>query len=99
MIDFTDYKYGTKLNMILSDDKSNVQISAIVDEISWSHNRKPFLANLIINESADTNKWPNNSKITLEVKCDNEKEQSFLLECPKKLGTKILSCKAKINLN
>jgi hypothetical protein len=99
MIDFTDYKYGTKLNMTLSDNVSDVQVAAIVEEIEFSPNRLPFLVHLILDESEDTSKWPNKSKITLEVKCEEDKEQMFLLDCPVKLGRKTLRCKAKIHLN
>lgn len=99
MIDFTDYKYGTKLNMTLTDDKSDVHVSAIVEEIEFAPNRTPFLVHLMLDESEDTTKWPNKSKITLEVKCEEDKEQLFLLDCPVKLGRKTLRCKAKIHLN
>lgn len=99
IIDFTEYKYGTKLNMTLSDDKSDVKVAAIVEEISWAPNRTPFLVHLILDESGDTTKWPNKSKIVLEVKCNDEKEQIFLLDCPAMLGRKTLRCKAKIHLN
>jgi hypothetical protein len=101
MIDFTDYKYGTKLNMTLSDSESEVQVAAIVEEIEFAPNRLPFLVHLMLDESEDTSKWPNKSKITLEVKCDEAKEQMFLLDCPTKLGSsyKTIRCKAKIHLN
>jgi hypothetical protein len=46
IIDFTEYKYGTKLNMTLSDDKSDVHVAAIIEEISWAPNRTPFLVHL-----------------------------------------------------
>ena len=43
IIDFTEYKYGTKLNMTLSDDSSDVHVSATVEEILWAPNRTlPF---------------------------------------------------------
>ena len=99
MIDFTEYKYGTKLNMTLTDDKSDVQVAAIVEEIEFAPNRLPFLVHLMLDESEDTSKWPNKSKIILEVKCDEDKEQMFLLDYPSTLGTKTLRCKAKIHLN
>jgi hypothetical protein len=54
----------------------------------------------MLDESEDTTKWPNKSKITLEVKCDEEKEHMFLLNCPTKLGPyNTIRCKAKIHLN
>lgn len=99
MIDFTEYKYGTKLNITLSDKESDVNVAAIVEEISWAPNRTPFLVHLMLDESEDTSKWPNKSKIVLEVKCNEDKEQMFLLDCPSTLGTKTLRCKAKIHLN
>ena len=100
MIDFTEYKYGTKLNMTLSDNISDVQVAAIVEEIEFAPNRTPFLVHLMLDESEDTTKWPNKSKITLEVKCDEEKEHMFLLNCPTKLGPyNTIRCKAKIHLN
>jgi hypothetical protein len=99
MIDFTEYKYGTKLNITLSDKESDVHVAAIVEEISWAPNRTPFLVHLMLDESEDTSKWPNKSKIVLEVKCNEDKEQMFLLDCPYTLGTKTLRCKAKIHLN
>ena len=99
IIDFTEYKYGTKLNMTLSDDKSDVKVSAIVEEVSWAPNRTPFLVHLMIDDSEDNTKWPNKSKFVLEVSCNDEKEQMFLLDCPAKLGRKTLRCKAKIHLN
>jgi hypothetical protein len=99
MIDFTEYKYGTKLNMTLSDDNSDVHVAAIIEEIEWSPNRLPFLVHIRLDESEDTSKWPNRSKIVLEVKYNDEKEQMFLLDCPAQLGRKTLRCKAKIHLN
>jgi hypothetical protein len=99
IIDFTEYKYGTKLNMTLSDDKSDVKVAAIVEEISWAPNRTPFLVHLMIDDSEDISKWPNKSKFILEVTCNDEKEQMFLLDCPAMLGRKTLRCKAKIHLN
>lgn len=99
IIDFTEYKYGTKLNMTLSDDKSDVKVSAIVEEVSWAPNRTPFLVHLMIDDSEDNTKWPNKSKFILEVSCNDEKEQMFLLDCPTTLGRKTLRCKAKIHLN
>jgi hypothetical protein len=99
IIDFTEYKYGTKLNMTLSDDKSDVKVAAIVEEISWAPNRTPFLVHLMIDDSEDISKWPNKSKFVLEVTCNDEKEQMFLLDCPAMLGRKTLRCKAKIHLN
>ena len=99
MIDFTDYKYGTKLNMTLSDNSSDVNVAAIIEEIEWSPNRLPFLVHIRLDESEDNSKWPNKSKIVLEVKCDEDKEQMFLLDFPNTLGTKTLRCKAKIHLN
>jgi hypothetical protein len=98
MIDFTEYKYGTKLNMTLSND-SEVKVVAVVKEIEWSPNRLPFLVHLVLEDSEDTSKWPNKSKMVLEVKCNNDVEQMFLLDCPTQLGFKQLRCKAKINLN
>ena len=99
IIDFTEYKYGTKLNMTLSDDKSDVKVAAIVEEISWAPNRTPFLVHLMIDDSEDISKWPNKSKFVLEVTCNDEKEQMFLLDCPATLGRKTVRCKAKIHLN
>ena len=99
MIDFTEYKYGTKLNITLSDKESDVNVAAIVEEIEFAPNRTPFLVHLTLDESEDTYKWPNKSKIVLEVKCNEDKEQMFLLDCPSTLGTKTLRCKAKIHLN
>jgi hypothetical protein len=99
IIDFTEYKYGTKLNITLSDDKSDVKVAAIVEEISWAPNRTPFLVHLMIDDSEDISKWPNKSKFILEVTCNDEKEQMFLLDCPAMLGRKTLRCKAKIHLN
>jgi hypothetical protein len=99
IIDFTEYKYGTKLSMTLSDDKSDVKVGAIVEEVEWAPNRTPFLVHLMLDESEDTSKWPNRSKIVLEVKYNDEKEQMFLLDCPAALGRKTFRCKAKIHLN
>jgi hypothetical protein len=99
IIDFTEYKYGTKLSMTLSDDKSDVKVGAIVEEVEWAPNRTPFLVHLMLDESEDTSKWPNRSKIVLEVKYNDEKEQMFLLDCPATLGRKTFRCKAKIHLN
>ena len=99
MIDFTEYKYGTKLNMTLSDNSSDINVAAIIEEIEWSPNRLPFLVHIRLDESEDNSKWPNKSKIVLEVKCDEDKEQMFLLDFPNTLGTKTLRCKAKIHLN
>lgn len=99
IIDFTEYKYGTKLSMTLTDDNGDVKVAAIVEEVEFAPNRTPFLIHLMIDESEDTSKWPNKSKMVLEVSYNDEKEQIFLLDCPSKIGRKTLHCKAKIHLN
>ena len=99
MIDFTNYKVGSKVNMTLSDDNVDALLCVIVNETEWSPNRKPYLINLKIDESTDIEKWPKDSTMLLEVNLDEEKELKFLLKCPTKLQpNKTLHKKAKIKL-
>jgi hypothetical protein len=100
MINLSDYKYGTKFNLTLSDNESEVDVCAELQEIEWAPNRKPFIAYLVIKDTEDFCKWPKDSKIFLEVNFDQDKEYMFLLECPSKLGAgKTLRRKAKIHMN
>lgn len=100
MIDLTNYKIGSKINMTLSNDNTDTLLCVIIDETEWGHNRKPFLINLKIDETTDTEKWPKDSTLLLEVNIDEEKEQRFLLKCPTKLQpNKTLAKKAKIKID
>lgn len=99
MIDFTNYKVGSKINMTLSDDNADTLVCVIVSETEWTLNRKPFLINLKIDESTDTINWPKDSTMLLEVNLEEEKELRFLLKSPVLLQpNRILQKKAKIKL-
>jgi hypothetical protein len=81
MVDFSDFKIGTKVRLRLSDDTEEYVV-AIVDEIEWSLHRHPHLVDLKIESSTDESKWPPYSKILLNVKLEEEKKFDFILKCP-----------------
>jgi len=99
MIDLTNYKVGSKLNMTLSNDNVDILLCVIVNETEWTHHRKPYLINLKIDESTDTENWPKDSTMLLEVNLEEEKELRFLLKSPVLLQpNRTLQKKAKIKL-
>ena len=74
MVDFTDFKIGSKIKLKLSDDTTQEYVIVIVDEIEWSLHRHPFLVDLKIESSTDEEKWPLNTKILLSVKLEENKD-------------------------
>lgn len=82
MVDFTDFKIGSKVKLKLSDETTQEYVVAIVDEIEWNLHRHPFLVDLKIESSTDEKKWPLNTTILLNVKIEEDKSFSFILKCP-----------------
>jgi len=82
MVDFTEFKVGSKIKFRLSENKKHEYVTVVVDEIEWSLHRHPFLVDLKIESSTDEKKWPINTKILLNVKLEENKEFEFLLKCP-----------------
>ncbi len=102
MINLSDFRYGTKFNLTLSDSDSEVDICAELQEIEGAPNRKPFIAYLVIKDTEDISKWPKDSKILLEVNFDQDKEYKFIMESPSKSFRGCfnrLQRKAKIHMN
>ena len=58
MVDFTEFKIGSKVKLKLSDDTTHEYVIVIVDEIEWNMHRHPFLVDLKIESSTDEEKWP-----------------------------------------
>lgn len=82
MVDFTDFKIGSKVKLELSDETTQEYVVAVVDEIEWNLHRHPFLVDLKIESSTDEGKWPINTTILLNVKIEEDKSFSFILKCP-----------------
>lgn len=82
MVDFNEFKIGSKVKLRLADDAAEDYVVAIVDEIEWNLHRHPHLVDLKIESSTDECKWPPSSKILLNVKIEEEKEFAFILKCP-----------------
>lgn len=82
MVDFTEFKVGSKIKFRLSENKNHEYVVVVVDEIEWSLHRHPFLVNLMIESSTDEEKWPLNTKILLNVKLEENKEFEFFIKCP-----------------
>ena len=82
MVDFNEFKIGSKVKLRLSDDATEEYVVAIVDEIEWNLHRHPHLVDLKIESSTDESKWPPSSKILLNVKIEEEKKFAFILKCP-----------------
>lgn len=82
MVDFTEFKIGSKVRLRLSDESTQEYVVAIVDEIEWNLHRHPFLVDLKIESSTDEEKWPVDTKMLLNVKLEEDKELKFILKCP-----------------
>ena len=99
MVDFTEFKVGSKIKFRLSENKVHEYVVVTVDEIEWSLHRHPFLVDLKIESSTDEEKWPLNTKILLNVKLEEDKEFEFLLKCPDaKHPNKEIICNASFRL-
>lgn len=99
MVDFTEFKVGSKIKFRLSENKKHEYVVVVVDEIEWSLHRHPFLVDLKIESSTDESKWPLNTKILLNVKLEEDKEFEFLLKCPDaKHPNKEVICNAAFRL-
>ena len=72
MVDFTEFKVGSKIKFRLSENKNHEYVVVVVDEIEWSLHRHPFLVDLKIESSTDEEKWPLNTKILLNVKLEED---------------------------
>ena len=81
MVDFSEFKIGSKVKLKLSDETTQEYVVVIVDEIEWSLHRHPFLVDLKIESSTDEEKWPINTTILLNVKLEEDKNFSFILKC------------------
>jgi hypothetical protein len=100
MIDFTNFKQGTPLNLTITDDEKKINILAKLGDIDFAPNRTPFLANLIIAESEDYSKFPKDSIMILEVNFQEDVEYRFLLKSPTpSQPARFFNRKAKIHLN
>lgn len=100
MIDFTNFKQGTPLNLTITDDEKKINILVKLGDIDFAPNRTPFLANLIIAESEDYLKFPKDSIMILEVNFQEDVEYRFLLKSPTPTQpTRFFNRKAKIHLN
>ena len=99
MVDFTEFKVGSRIKFRLSENKNHEYVVVVVDEIEWSLHRHPFLVDLKIESSTDESKWPLNTKILLNVKLEEDKEFEFLLKCPDaKHPNKEVICNAAFRL-
>ena len=96
MVDFTDFKIGSKIKLKLSDDTTQEYVIVIVDEIEWSLHRHPFLVDLKIESSTDEEKWPLNTTMLLNVKIEEDKN---LLKCPNDMHpNREITCRAAFKL-
>lgn len=82
MVDFNEFKIGSKVKLRLSDEAAQDYVVAVVDEIEWSLHRHPHLVDLKIESSTDESKWPPATKILLNVKLEEDKKFAFILKCP-----------------
>jgi hypothetical protein len=82
MVDFTEFRIGSKVKLKLSDESTQEYVVAVVDEIEWNLHRHPFLVDLKIESSTDEEKWPVNTTMLLSVKLEEDKNFSFILKCP-----------------
>jgi hypothetical protein len=99
MVDFTDFKIGSKIKLKLSDDTTQEYVIVIVDEIEWSLHRHPFLVDLKIESSTDEEKWPLNTTMLLNVKIEEDKNFSFILKCPNDMHpNREITCRAAFKL-
>jgi hypothetical protein len=99
MVDFSEFKIGSKIKLRLSDDTTQEYVVVIVDEIEWSVHRHPFLVDLKIESSTDETKWPLNTKILLNVKLEEDKNFNFILKCPNDMHpNREITCSAAFKL-
>jgi hypothetical protein len=99
MVDFSEFKIGSKVKLKLSDDTTQEYVVVIVDEIEWSLHRHPFLVDLKIESSTDEEKWPLNTTILLNVKLEEDKNFSFILKCPNDMHpNREITCNAAFKL-
>jgi hypothetical protein len=99
MVDFTEFKVGSKIKFRLSENKKHEYVVLVVDEIEWNLHRHPFLVDLKIESSTDEGKWPLNTIILLNIKLEEDKEFEFLLKCPDdKHPNKEIICSAAFRL-
>jgi hypothetical protein len=82
MVDFAEFRIGSKVKLKLSDESAQEYVVAVVDEIEWDIHRHPFLVDLKIESSTDEEKWPIDSTMLLSVKLEEDKSFSFILKCP-----------------
>jgi hypothetical protein len=82
MVDFTEFKIGSKVRLRLSDETTQEYVVAVVDEIEWNLHRHPSLVDLKIESSTDEEKWPPTTKILLNVKIEENTKFKFILKCP-----------------
>lgn len=99
MVDFTEFKVGSKMKFRLSENEKHDYVVVMVDEIEWNLHRHPFLVDLKIESSTNEEKWPLNTKILLNVKLEENREFDFLLKCPDdKNPNKEIICNAAFRL-
>lgn len=82
MVDFAEFRIGSKVKLKLSDESAQEYVVAVVDEIEWDIHRHPFLVDLKIESSTDEEKWPIDSTMLLSVMLEEDKSFSFILKCP-----------------
>lgn len=82
MVDFAEFRIGSKVKLKLSDESAQEYVVAVVDEIEWDIHRHPFLVDLKIESSTDEEKWPIDSTMLLSIKLEEDKSFSFILKCP-----------------
>ena len=85
MVDFNEFKIGSKLKLKLSEETTEEYVIAIVDEIEWNLHRHPHLVDLKIESSTDEIKWPPDSTIILNVNIEEDKKFKFILKCPSEM--------------
>jgi len=96
MIDFTNYEYGARFILSITNNNIIIKVTAKLNEIEYSIYRKPFLANLLVEES-DNSLIPENSIMVLEVKLVENTDYKFILKIPdSKSPNKFARIKAKI---
>ena len=99
MIDFTEFKVGSKIRFRLSEKKVHEYVVVVVDEIEWNLHRHPFLVDLKIESSTNEDKWPLDTKILLSIKLEENKEFEFILKCPNEMyPNREIICKAAFRL-
>ena len=99
MVDFTEFKVGSKIKFRLSEKKAHEYVVVVVDEIEWNLHRHPYLVDLKIESSTNEEKWPLNTKMLINIKLEENKEFNFLLKCPDAMHpNKEIICNAAFRL-